>query len=104
MNRKKIPTFIFLDQTKAFDTLSFDILLTKFKHYGKTGVSLKLLTSYKKDRYQYVIYKGKTSKMLEIRTGIPQGSISFVFILMISKQAQYLIMLCTQMILHCTVT
>ena len=45
--------------------------------------------------------------MLEIRTGIPQGSILGplfpVFALAILlKQAQYLITLCTQMTLHCT--
>ena len=75
MDTNKISTSIFLYLSRAFATLSFDILLTKFEHYGITGVSLKLLTSYIKDRYQYVIYKGKTSNMLEIRTGIPQGSI-----------------------------
>ena len=73
MDTNKIPTSIhvYLDLSKAFDTLSFDILLTKFEHYGITGVPLKLLTSYIKDRYQYVIYNGKTSNLLEIRTGIP---------------------------------
>ena len=75
MDTNKIPTSIYLDLSKAFDTLSFDILLTKFEHYGITGVPLKSLTSYIKDRYQYVIYNGKTSNLLEIRTGIPQGSI-----------------------------
>ena len=75
MDTNKIPTSIYLDLSKAFDTLSFDILLTKFEHYGITGVPLKLLTSYIKDRYQYVIYNGKTLNLLEIRTGIPQGSI-----------------------------
>ena len=75
MDTNKIPTSIYLDLSKAFDTLSFDILLTKFEHYGITGVPLKLLTSYIKDRYQYVIYNGKTSNLLEIRTGILQGSI-----------------------------
>ena len=74
MDTNKISTSIFLDLSNAFDTLSFDILLAKFEHYGKTGVSLKLLTRYIKDRYQYVIYKWKTSNMLEIGTGIPQGS------------------------------
>ena len=56
-------------------TLSFDILLAKFEYYGITGTPLKLLTSYLKYRYQYVIYNGETSNMLEIRTGIPQRSI-----------------------------
>ena len=75
MDIKNIPISIYLDLSKAFDTLSFDILLSKFEYYGITGTPLKLLTSYLKDIYQYVIYNGETSNMLEIRTGIPQGSI-----------------------------
>ena len=75
MDTNKIPTSIYLDLSKAFDTLSFDILFNKFEHYGITGIPLKSLTSYTKNRYQYVIYNEKTSNLLEIRTGIPQGSI-----------------------------
>ena len=75
IDTNNIPISIYLDLSKAFDTLSFDILLAKFEYYGITGTTLKLLTSYLKDRYQYVIYNGETSNMLEIRTGIPQGSI-----------------------------
>ena len=75
IDTNNIPISIYLDLSKAFDTLSFDILLAKFEYYGITGTLLKLLTSYLKDRYQYVIYNGETSNMLEIRTGIPQGSI-----------------------------
>ena len=115
MDTNKIPTSIYLDLSKAFDTLSFDFLLTKFEHYGITGVPLKLLTSYIKDRYQYVIYNEKTSNLLEIKTGIPQGSIlgplffrkiifDILILMILLKQAQYSIILCTQMILHCTVT
>ena len=75
IDTNNIPISIYLDLSKAFDTLSFDIILAKFEYYGITGTPLKLLTSYLKDRYQYVIYNGETSNMLEIRTGIPQGSI-----------------------------
>ena len=93
MDTNNIPISIDFNLSKAFDALSFDIPLTKFEHYGITGVPLKLLTSYIKDRYQYIIYNGKTSNMLEMRTGILQGSIlgplSLVFILMILlKQTQ----------------
>ena len=42
MDTNKIPTSIYLDLSKAFDTLSFDILLTKFEQYGTTGVPLTL--------------------------------------------------------------
>ena len=75
IDTNNVPISIYLDLSKAFDTLSIDILLAKFEYYGITGTPLKLLPSYLKDRYQYVIYNGETSNMLEIRTGIPQGSL-----------------------------
>ena len=75
IDTNKIPTSIYLDLSQTFDTLSFNILLTKFEHYGITGTPLKLLTSYLKDRYQYVIYNRETSNILIIRNGIPQRSI-----------------------------
>ena len=71
----KIPTAIFLDLSKAFDTLNFDILLNKLKYYGVRGTSLALIKSYLTNRYQYVQFENSDSELLEIVTGIPQGSI-----------------------------
>ena len=71
----KIPTAIFLDLSKAFDTLNFDILRDKLKYYGVRGTSLALIKSYLTNRYQYVQFENSDSELLEIVTGIPQGSI-----------------------------
>ena len=71
----KIPTAIFLDLSKAFDTLNFDILLNKLKYYGVRGTSLALIKSSLTNRYQYVQFENSDSELLEIVTGIPQGSI-----------------------------
>ena len=61
--------------SKAFDTLSLNILLRKLKYYGFTGTELKLLTSYLINRKQYVKYKSYQSYTVDITTGVPQGSI-----------------------------
>ena len=54
------PINIYLDLSKAFDTLNHDILLQKLKHYGIHGISLDLFRSYLSIRQQYVDYNGTT--------------------------------------------
>ena len=43
--------------------------------YGVNGVAKKLLKSYLTQRQQIVEYNGFQSDSLEIKTGIPQGSV-----------------------------
>ena len=76
-NIKKIktPTAIYLDLSKAFDTLNFNILLSKLQYYGINGISLSLIRNYLTNRFQYVQFENSESDLLEIKTGIPQGSI-----------------------------
>ena len=76
-NIKKIktPTAIYLDLSKAFDTLNFNILLNKLQYYGINGTSLSLIRNYLTNRFQYVQFENSESDLLEIKTGIPQGSI-----------------------------
>ena len=75
LDKKQTPINIYLDLSKAFDTINHDILLHKLKYYGIQGNSLKLLSSYLSNRYQYVEYNNTISNMLRITTGVPQGSI-----------------------------
>ena len=75
MDQKKIPFSIFLDLSKAFDTLKRDIVLTKLRYSGIQGVALNWFQSYLTKRSQYVQYNDTSSSMREIETGVLQGSI-----------------------------
>ena len=68
----KTSVTVFLDLSKAFDTLNFDILLDKLQYYGVNGVPLLLIKSYLNERYQYTKYNNFDSTRLEIIIGIPQ--------------------------------
>ena len=75
LDNDKVPINIFLDLSKAFDTLDHKILLYKLKYYGITGISLQLLENYLSNRKQYVEISDTKSGYLPITTGVPQGSI-----------------------------
>ncbi len=47
MDKKNTPINVFLDLSKAFDTLNHAILLEQLKYYGIYGIALKLIESYK---------------------------------------------------------
>ena len=65
---------IYLDLSKAFDTLYFKILLKK-EYYGIKGSAYNLLESYLVKREQYVKFKNYNSKQIETKSRVPQGSI-----------------------------
>ena len=83
---KGTPINLYLDFSKAFDSLSHTILIGKVKHYGKSDVALKLMKSYLEDRKQYVQFDTCTSDMKSIRNIVPQGSIlgSLLFLIYIN--------------------
>ena len=75
MESGKTPCALFIDLSKAFDTLSFEILIRKLRHYGVTDTDLRLLISYLTNRKQYVVFNNHESDITEIKAGVPQGSI-----------------------------
>ena len=66
---------IFLDLSKAFDTLDHSILMSKLPYYGIRGIALQWFSNYLSDRKQCVSYKNTLSALKSISIGVPQGSI-----------------------------
>ena len=66
---------IFIDLSKAFDTIDHKILLKKLERYGIRGVPNSLIKSYLSGRKQYTEALGEKSDALTTQYGVPQGSV-----------------------------
>ena len=66
---------IFIDLSKAFDTIDHRKLLVKLEHYGIRGPCLDLIESYLCNRQQYVDFQNTHSDHCKIEYGVPQGSV-----------------------------
>ena len=75
LDKGETPISVFLDLSKAFDTLDHSILLSKLEYYGIRNNALKLLKNYLSNRKQYVVLDTVQSNSVNIVTGVPQGSI-----------------------------
>ena len=74
IDNKLITCGLFLDFSKALDTVNHNILLSKLYKYGIRGKPLDWFTSYLLNRTQYVQIGNDKSSPLETVCGIPQGS------------------------------
>ena len=71
---KKLTHGLFLDVSSAFDKVWHNGLLAKLGQIGLEGSFYDILESYLSDRRQVVIVNGHKSKMVDINSGVPQGS------------------------------
>ena len=66
---------IFLDFSKAFDTVNHNILLEQLKVYGIQSENLKWFRSYLSNRKQFILYDDFKIDMKIVKCGVLQGSI-----------------------------
>ena len=74
MDKKLVTCGIFLDFSKAFDTINHDILLSKLYRYGIRGNPLRWFENYLYNRNQVFKIGDTISSSQTIICGIPQGS------------------------------
>ena len=75
VERKFFVGILFADFTKAFDTVSHNILLQKLNDLGIRGDIWLWLKNYRTERRQFVRINGCDSDIHIITHGVPQGSV-----------------------------
>ena len=75
MDQGKVVGSLFVDISKAFDSLNHKILLGKLDSLGVSSQSLRWFKSYLSERKQSVVINGSVSDPRSIQLGVPQGSI-----------------------------
>ena len=75
LDNKNIAGALLTDLSKAFDSLSHELLIAKLSAYGFNHNALTLILSYLSERQQRTKVNNYISKWSTITTGIPQGSI-----------------------------
>ena len=86
IDREELTAGVFLDLSKAFDTLDHEILFNKLERYGIYGMALLWIKSYLSNRKQFVQFRKTCSDEQVIKCGVPQGSVlgPLLFILYIN--------------------
>ena len=75
MKKGEVTLMVLADFSKAFDTVNYKVLITKLSTLGFSKPFLRWLNSYLSDRSHFVQIDDRTSESVNVRFGVPQGSI-----------------------------
>lgn len=74
LDKKKFVAMLAIDLSKAFDSVNLQIMIKKLAEIGINGKELQLFESFLLNRQQFVQINKVKSEMIEVHTGVPQGS------------------------------
>ena len=74
-NKLRPNDCIFLDFSKAFDSVPHERLLLKLKCHRINGSLLHWLSNFLNDRYQRVVVRGTHSSWTCVTLGVPEGTV-----------------------------
>lgn len=66
---------LIMDFSKAFDKVSHSLLIHKLDHYGIKGKTNAWIKGFLSDRTQRVVIEGVKSDIINVESGVPQGSV-----------------------------
>ena len=84
IEKQEEPCTIFLNFSKAFDTVNHEILIAKLQYYEIRGTTLKWFESYLHNRQQFVKLNQDISDQKTISCGVPQGRVLGPLLFLIS--------------------
>ena len=75
IDNNKMVAAAFLDLSKAFDSISHEILLEKLENLGFDQIAISFIGSYLSNRTQKVVIQNTSSDWIDLYQGVPQGTI-----------------------------